>query len=109
MVFKEATFASEKADTVLKLDDTFVWPNEKDLWRAPDIYTGHLVTDPTITNTSFELGLQSMRNESSSSRTSKILQSLRDKTPSSETSKILQSLRDNTSSSGTGKDITRDV
>ncbi|KAG5959136.1 hypothetical protein E4U57_000871 [Claviceps arundinis] len=111
MIFKEATFANEKPDTVLKKDGRFVWPSEEDLWRAPDIYTGHLVIEPSITNTGLELGQQGMRNESSSSGTSNVLRGLRNETLSSGASKDLhlQGIGNESSSSKTSKDITREL
>ncbi|CCF33121.1 hypothetical protein CH063_05373 [Colletotrichum higginsianum] len=40
--FKEATHAAEKPDSILKRNNKPVWPNDEDLWEAPDVGYGHM-------------------------------------------------------------------
>ena len=39
--FKEATHAAEKPDSTVKWNNKPVWPEDEDLWEAPDIGYGH--------------------------------------------------------------------
>ncbi|KAG5991670.1 hypothetical protein E4U52_003430 [Claviceps spartinae] len=49
---REATFASEKADSVLKHNSKKAWPSMENLYQAPDIYVSHLESASSDTNPS---------------------------------------------------------
>lgn len=40
--FKKATHAAEKPDSTKKGNKKPVWPDDEDLWEAPDVGYGHL-------------------------------------------------------------------
>lgn len=40
--FKEATHAPEKADSTLKKNKKPSWPDEAQLWEAPEVGYGHM-------------------------------------------------------------------
>ncbi|KAM4064709.1 hypothetical protein HRG_004930 [Hirsutella rhossiliensis] len=40
--FKEATHAAEKADSTVKGNKKPAWPQDEDLWEAPDVGYGHM-------------------------------------------------------------------
>ncbi|EEY22219.1 conserved hypothetical protein [Verticillium alfalfae VaMs.102] len=40
--FKEATHAAEKPDSTMKRNNKPVWPDDQDLWEAPDVGYGHM-------------------------------------------------------------------
>ncbi|KAH7029641.1 uncharacterized protein B0I36DRAFT_244279, partial [Microdochium trichocladiopsis] len=40
--FKEATHAAEKPDSTMKRNNKPIWPDDEDLWEAPDVGYGHM-------------------------------------------------------------------
>ncbi|KAG6125425.1 hypothetical protein E4U12_007310 [Claviceps purpurea] len=103
LTFREATLTGVKPDTIIKrTNNRYVWPDKTQLWRGPDIYTGHLAAGLVDSNTGSSTSkvLRGLRNERISVGPSKVLQgSLRNEPISLGTGKVLQNLRKHSSSS----------